>query len=79
MAVIAQMILDVDRGNEVLEAILPGYLRNFAIFHGTIALLGPLWAVLRLRGIALTEQSEPAKRRNGCCVSGRGFAWGGTR
>jgi ABC-type transport system involved in multi-copper enzyme maturation permease subunit len=46
-----------------LDEVLPGYLRNYALFHGIIAVGGPLWAVLRLRAIALKETSQPARRR----------------
>jgi ABC-type transport system involved in multi-copper enzyme maturation permease subunit len=46
-----------------IDVVVPAYLRNYALFHGAIAVLGPLWAVLRLRAIALKETAEPARRR----------------
>ncbi|HKI36358.1 MAG TPA: ABC transporter permease subunit, partial [Gemmataceae bacterium] len=50
-------------GSRPLAEVLPVYLRNYALFHAAVALLAPLWAVLRLRAIALNETGEPARRR----------------
>lgn len=47
---------------ESLDDVLPGYLRDYALFHGAVALLGPLWAVLRLRALALTEAKVRRRR-----------------
>src|SRR5262249_48903284 len=46
-----------------LDEVLRTYLRNYALFHGAVAVLGPLWAVLRLRAVALKETAEPARRK----------------
>jgi ABC-type transport system involved in multi-copper enzyme maturation permease subunit len=61
VAVLIQMSQAVDKGDH-LDAVLPAFVARYAFFHGTIALLGPLWAVLRLRAIALRETGEPARR-----------------
>jgi hypothetical protein len=62
VAGLIQLSQDMDKGM-VLDDVLPAYLRNYALFQGAVAVLGPLWAVLRLRAIALNETAEPAKRR----------------
>jgi ABC-type transport system involved in multi-copper enzyme maturation permease subunit len=41
-----------------LEAILPGLLRDYAVFHGVLALACSTWALLRLRATALTQNEE---------------------
>ena len=48
-------------GVSVHDAVL-SVLRNYALFHGVVALGGPLWAVWRLRAVALREASRPARR-----------------
>jgi ABC-type transport system involved in multi-copper enzyme maturation permease subunit len=45
-----------------LDALLPAALAKYALFHGAVAVGGPLWAVLRLRRVALKEASQPARR-----------------
>ncbi len=62
VAALIQLSSDMDKGM-ALDELLPGYLRSYALFQGAIAVLGPLWAVLRLRARALKETAEPAKRR----------------
>jgi ABC-type transport system involved in multi-copper enzyme maturation permease subunit len=62
-SVLGEIRSDTGTGNQALETVLPGYLRDYALFHGAIALLAPLWAVLRLRGVTLTEAAEPAGRQ----------------
>jgi hypothetical protein len=52
----------VNKGDH-LDAVLPAHLATYALFHGAIALLAPLWAVLRLRLIAVKETGEPARRK----------------
>jgi ABC-type transport system involved in multi-copper enzyme maturation permease subunit len=65
-AVLFKMIPDDMAANvEPLEAVLPGHLRNYALFHGAVALLGTLWAVLRLRALALNETVRPTKKPRG--------------
>jgi ABC-type transport system involved in multi-copper enzyme maturation permease subunit len=71
VAVLIEMRLDMGMSNQSLDAVLPGYLRNYALFHGAIALIGSLWAVLRLRAVALKETSEPAPRPRRAGVSRR--------
>jgi ABC-type transport system involved in multi-copper enzyme maturation permease subunit len=46
--------------NQSIDEVVPAYLRAYALFHGAVAVLGPLWAVLRLRAIAMKETNEPA-------------------
>jgi ABC-type transport system involved in multi-copper enzyme maturation permease subunit len=62
VAVLFQMVSDVEKG-KTLDTVLPGYLWPYALFHGAVALFGPLWAVLRLRAIALKETGAPARRK----------------
>jgi ABC-type transport system involved in multi-copper enzyme maturation permease subunit len=47
-----------------LDALLPAALAKYALFHGALAVGGPLWAVLRLRAAALKEASVPATPRS---------------
>ncbi len=48
--------------NVPLADVLVTTLRNYALFHGILALGGPLWVALRLRAIALTEASRTPGR-----------------
>ncbi|MBY0524191.1 MAG: ABC transporter permease subunit [Gemmataceae bacterium] len=48
------------RAGQPLSAILPGLLRNYAIFHGTAAFICTGWAVARLRIVALKQASKSA-------------------
>jgi ABC-type transport system involved in multi-copper enzyme maturation permease subunit len=61
VAVLFEMRAEVDKGAALLE-VLPGFVRNYALFHGAVGLLAPLWGVLRLRAVALREMSETARR-----------------
>jgi ABC-type transport system involved in multi-copper enzyme maturation permease subunit len=64
VAVLIRMTADMGAGTGLsLDDVLPAYLRGYALFHGLIAALGPLWAVLRLRAIAVKETAEPVRRR----------------
>jgi ABC-type transport system involved in multi-copper enzyme maturation permease subunit len=49
-------------GGAPLDALVPPALRNYAIFHGLLALGCTVWAVLGLRRIALREASEKPKQ-----------------
>jgi ABC-type transport system involved in multi-copper enzyme maturation permease subunit len=48
------------------DLLLPGLLRNYAIFHGGVALICAAWAVLRLRAVFLKETyGKPQQARPG--------------
>lgn len=44
----------MDKG-QALAAVLPGVLRDYAIFHGAVFFLCTTWAVLRMRAVALRQ------------------------
>jgi ABC-type transport system involved in multi-copper enzyme maturation permease subunit len=53
-------------GGQALANVLPGMLRNYALFHGVLGLVSSTWAVLRLRAVFLHETyGEPQSRRRG--------------
>jgi ABC-type transport system involved in multi-copper enzyme maturation permease subunit len=53
-------------GGQSLANVLPGMLRNYALFHGVLGLVSSAWAVLRLRAVFLHETyGEPQSRRRG--------------
>jgi ABC-type transport system involved in multi-copper enzyme maturation permease subunit len=62
-ALVRMTIETAGPASKQLADVLPAYLRNYALFHGAIALLAPLWSVLRLRAIALNETTETSRRR----------------
>jgi ABC-type transport system involved in multi-copper enzyme maturation permease subunit len=49
-------------GSSRLDDILPEILRNYAIFHGLVAVVCAAWAVLRLRVIAQRQQEGRPRR-----------------
>lgn len=51
----------LDRGQS-LGGVLPGFLGDYAIFHGSVALLCTTWAVARLRPVALREAFGKPKK-----------------
>ena len=57
ITVLGLMSYDVSTGIP-LDQVLPGFLRNYALFHGLLALALPIWAVLRLQAIALRETTR---------------------
>jgi ABC-type transport system involved in multi-copper enzyme maturation permease subunit len=59
--VLIQVGQALDR-NKPLSDVLPDLLRNFAIFHGLLALIAAGWAVARLRAVALKETYGKAKK-----------------
>lgn len=61
IAAFYQLAFAVARGGR-LEQVLPALLRDYAIFHGLVAIGCCTWAVLRLRSIALQQsQGKPNK------------------
>lgn len=58
--VLIEATMAIDRNN--LPAVLPGLLRDYAIFHGLLTLLTAGWAVWRLRAVALKETYGTAKK-----------------
>src|SRR5439155_24372219 len=52
IALVVQLFLALDRGRHI-EGVLPTLLRNYLIFHGLIAFLSVVWAMVRLRVLAL--------------------------
>jgi ABC-type transport system involved in multi-copper enzyme maturation permease subunit len=50
-------LVDALDKNMTLADVLPDVLRNFAMFHGVIAVTTSAWAVLRLRRVGLKEAS----------------------
>jgi ABC-type transport system involved in multi-copper enzyme maturation permease subunit len=51
-------------GGQSLANVLPGMLRNYAVFHVLLELVSSTWAVLRLRAVFLHETyGEPQSRR----------------
>ncbi len=46
-----------------LDSVLPGLVRNYALFHGSIALVSIVWAVLRMRPVALMPHAAGGARR----------------
>lgn len=69
IAVLVLMESKVQAGTPFAEVLLTS-LRNYALFHGFMALAGPLWAMARLRAVALQEASSgtvkaPPAPRNG--------------
>jgi ABC-type transport system involved in multi-copper enzyme maturation permease subunit len=53
-------------GGQAIANVLPGMLRNYALFHLTLGLASSAWAVVRLRAIFLHETyGEPLSRRRG--------------
>jgi ABC-type transport system involved in multi-copper enzyme maturation permease subunit len=51
-------------GTQTLDAVLPGLLRDYAIFQGLWALACVIWAVARLRAVALAPANTPAPTRD---------------
>lgn len=51
--------------NKSLDSVLPGLVRNYALFHGSVALVSVAWAVGRMRAVALAQgpAASPRKRR----------------
>src|SRR5438132_692695 len=49
-------------GRTPLSDTLPNLLRNYAIFHGLIAVICSTWAVARLRGVALKQTYGKVKK-----------------
>lgn len=63
--VIVHLGIDVDSGLPLDES-LPSALRNYALFHGAVALICATWAVLRLRTVHLKETyGKPQKAARG--------------
>ena len=59
-------------GGGSLSGVLPSLLGNYAIFHGSLTLLFTVWAVLRLRPVALKEAfGKPKKVNLGVRLFGR--------
>jgi ABC-type transport system involved in multi-copper enzyme maturation permease subunit len=49
-------------GGAHLDDVLPAMLRNYAIFHGAVAVVCSTWAVARLRAVALKEMYGRAQQ-----------------
>jgi ABC-type transport system involved in multi-copper enzyme maturation permease subunit len=51
--------------NKSLDSVLPGLVRNYALFHGLVALVSVVWAVGRMRVVALAQgpAGSPRKRQ----------------
>ncbi len=60
VAVIVNLVLAVRSGLR-LSALLPSYLRDYAMFHGVVALGSCLWAVARLRSATLEPDGWPKR------------------
>jgi ABC-type transport system involved in multi-copper enzyme maturation permease subunit len=61
ISVLFQMHGKMGRGSVPVDGLVPGYLARYALFHGIVAGLGALLALLRLRPIALREAGEAAR------------------
>jgi ABC-type transport system involved in multi-copper enzyme maturation permease subunit len=59
----------IANGKNIADS-LPGMLRDYAIFHGSVALLCSGWAVLRLRAVALSQSYGKSQK-----VSWRARLW----
>ncbi len=60
---LGQLSMTLNRGG-TLVGVLPDLLRDYALFHGGLALLCTVWAVVRLRPVALKEALGKPKRRS---------------
>jgi ABC-type transport system involved in multi-copper enzyme maturation permease subunit len=61
VAQVVQLQLAVDASKN-LANVLPAMVRNYAIFHGLLAILTCGWAIVRLRTVALKETHGKAQR-----------------
>jgi ABC-type transport system involved in multi-copper enzyme maturation permease subunit len=61
VAISFQLAADVFAGGN-LAATLPTVLRNYALFHGSVALICTTWAVLRLRALAIKQSYGKTQR-----------------
>jgi ABC-type transport system involved in multi-copper enzyme maturation permease subunit len=59
VAVTVRCVIDL-KGGLALDAVLPGYLRGYAWFHGLAAAVCTTWAVIRLRATATGESQTTA-------------------
>jgi ABC-type transport system involved in multi-copper enzyme maturation permease subunit len=60
-AALSAVEADVAAGKD-LAATVPGLVRNYAIFHVTLAVFCSAWAVSRLRGLALKQNTVAIRR-----------------
>jgi ABC-type transport system involved in multi-copper enzyme maturation permease subunit len=61
ITVLIRMTTEVARGGRV-DLVVPALLRDYALFHGLLALVCCTWAVLRLRALALNTAGEKSSR-----------------
>src|SRR5205823_129795 len=70
VAAVVQLMIDLERGTH-LTANLPTKLANYVVFHGLVAIACLLWAVTRLRAIALKQSYGKTQKRK----VRRGWLW----
>jgi ABC-type transport system involved in multi-copper enzyme maturation permease subunit len=65
LVAIVRLMETVGLGGGTVDKVLPELLTGYAVFHGLVAVLMPLWATARLRSVAMSEhESKPRKSRN---------------
>jgi ABC-type transport system involved in multi-copper enzyme maturation permease subunit len=60
-AVLATLQADVAAGRDLAHTV-PGLVRDYALFHIPLTVICSVWAVARLRGLALKQSAESAAR-----------------
>src|SRR5207249_1427368 len=58
IAAVIQIIAAMEKGTAISDSI-PEHLRDYAVFHGLVLLLCVIFAVLRLRALALKQAQGP--------------------
>jgi hypothetical protein len=70
VAVVIQLAFELSRGKNIGDS-LPAMVRDYALFHGGVALICTGWAVLRLRALALRQSYGKAQK-----IPWRSRLWG---
>jgi ABC-type transport system involved in multi-copper enzyme maturation permease subunit len=60
---VLEQLRDAVAGGKDLAAEIPDLLRNYALFHVTVALVCIVWAVLRIRAVGLRQRLERPRKR----------------
>jgi ABC-type transport system involved in multi-copper enzyme maturation permease subunit len=62
---LVRLVETVGPSGGTVDKVLPELLTGYAVFHGLVAVVMPLWATARLRSVAMSEhESKPRKSRN---------------